>query len=207
MSQSNGCDLFWSKSIDQRGPVTQEQIETIRQRFNVAADLREVKMAPGYIVSEDGRVFSCLPCSWKQKECPRECKVIPNTSGYLMIRLHVAKKPSAQLIHRLVAMAFLDQPQPHQKVVRHLDGNHRNNHASNLAWGTQKENLQDAIRHGRTRKGMKNSNAKITDRVVVAVRILHEEGFSVQALAAFVGLNPETTRRMINKTTWGHVHD
>jgi hypothetical protein len=46
-----------------------------------------------------------------------------------------------------VALAFL-APQPGTRVVRHLDGDPANNHVSNLAWGTQSENMKDTLQHG-----------------------------------------------------------
>lgn len=44
-------------------------------------------------------------------------------------------------IHRLVAMAFIENPEPEtKKYVNHLDENPKNNNVSNLQWCTQKEN-------------------------------------------------------------------
>lgn len=51
-------------------------------------------------------------------------------------------------VHVLVLEAF-DRPRPKGAVCRHLDGNPINNHLSNLAWGTHKENTEDRKRHGR----------------------------------------------------------
>lgn len=50
-------------------------------------------------------------------------------------------------VHRLVAEAFLGA-QPPGEFVRHLDGDHENNTAGNLAWGTRSENMLDSVRHG-----------------------------------------------------------
>lgn len=44
-------------------------------------------------------------------------------------------------IARLVCEAFHGQPPPGEPVCMHLDENSRNNRPDNLAWGTQKENL------------------------------------------------------------------
>lgn len=50
-------------------------------------------------------------------------------------------------VHHLVARAFLG-PRPEGAEIRHLDGNCRNNAATNLAYGTRQENVQDSLRHG-----------------------------------------------------------
>ena len=44
-------------------------------------------------------------------------------------------------VARLVCEAFNGPPSAEKNVCMHLDENARNNKPSNLAWGTQKENL------------------------------------------------------------------
>jgi hypothetical protein len=67
--------------------------------------------------------------------------------GYLMVFLCLNGEREARTIHTLVAEAFLD-PRPPGQVVRHRDGNQRNNAATNLEWGTRGENELDKVRHG-----------------------------------------------------------
>lgn len=57
-------------------------------------------------------------------------------------------------VHRLVCEAF-HGPQPSGCVAMHLDGNPLNNRADNLAWGTQKENLnhKDFLKYCKERRG------------------------------------------------------
>jgi len=66
-----------------------------------------------------------------------------NGIGYLVITLTYGEKKSF-LIHRLVAIAFIDNPMNY-KTVNHKDGNKRNNHISNLEWCTQKQNILHSI--------------------------------------------------------------
>lgn len=200
----NGVEVFWNQSIGQRGPVTSEQIETIRADFNVQAEIRPVAVAPGYAVSADGRVFSCVPCSWS-KQCPRECSPVTTGTGYKMARLHINKKSTSDGVHRLVASAFLPPPLPEQTQVRHLDGDPANNNVANLKWGTPAENAQDTIRHGRTLRGRRNPNAKLTERTVRAARLLSEDGYSHIAIGHFLGVSSSTIDRAVNAGQWGHV--
>lgn len=75
--------------------------------------------------------------------------------GYFAIGLRGGPKRKMMRVHRLVAAAFLgpsDLP-----LVRHLDGNPKNNHVSNLAYGDVSQNAQDRTRHGRSRDSNQNS--------------------------------------------------
>lgn len=68
-------------------------------------------------------------------------------SGHLMVSLSRGDSQRSVDVHKLVMLAFVGEP-PHLTEVRHLDGNHANNHLSNLRYGTRSENLHDAVRHG-----------------------------------------------------------
>lgn len=53
--------------------------------------------------------------------------------GYLQVRLSKSGKPNALLVHRLVAMAFV-QNLNNRKQINHKDENKFNNNADNLEW-------------------------------------------------------------------------
>ena len=67
--------------------------------------------------------------------------------GYESVVLYRNKKSKAFKVHRLVAMAFLDNPNNYEQV-NHIDGNKRNNNVSNLEWCTAKQNTHHAINNG-----------------------------------------------------------
>ena len=61
--------------------------------------------------------------------------------GYYMVTLYDKKGVSHSVfVHRLVALAFLQNPNKFP-VVNHKDGNRLNNNVSNLEWCTQKYNI------------------------------------------------------------------
>lgn len=55
--------------------------------------------------------------------------------GYMKVGLTVNKKIKRCAIHRLVATAFIPNPD-NLPIVNHLDGNRSNNNVDNLEWTT-----------------------------------------------------------------------
>ncbi len=51
------------------------------------------------------------------------------------------KKNFGNLVHRLVAIAFIEKPSENHILVAHMDYDKHNNHHSNLKWMTREENV------------------------------------------------------------------
>lgn len=71
-----------------------------------------------------------------------------NGKGYLIVSLRKQGKRKNHYVHRLVAMAFVENPDS-KKYINHIDFNKHNNNASNLEWCTQKENTNHSAIHMR----------------------------------------------------------
>lgn len=80
-----------------------------------------------------------------------------NGKGYLIIGLCKDGKRKNFYIHRLVAEAFIDNPEK-KPVVNHKDYNTRNNDVNNLEWVTQKENIAHSINNMRGKKHNSKTN-------------------------------------------------
>ena len=61
------------------------------------------------------------------------------SSGYTRVQLFLHGKKRNHFIHRLVAMAFLENPN-NKTQVNHINGDKVNNKLSNLEWSTPSEN-------------------------------------------------------------------
>ncbi len=72
-------------------------------------------------------------------------QVIPR--GYLALTLRRDNQQVPQLVHRLVAEAFLGGPHPGLDV-NHIDGDKTNNCIENLEWCTREENVRHAVSTG-----------------------------------------------------------
>jgi len=64
-------------------------------------------------------------------------------NGYLYVDIYNNGKKSRKYIHRLVAENFIPNIQ-NKPMVNHIDGNTKNNNASNLEWVTAQENVKHA---------------------------------------------------------------
>lgn len=109
--------------------------------LNIKQETETGKPVPGfeklYEVSSHGRVSNYR----------KVMKFYKINSGYLCVKLTNGEAIKAFLVHRLVAAAFLPNPE-NKPEVNHIDGDKTNNHVSNLEWVTSAENKQHAHRTG-----------------------------------------------------------
>lgn len=112
---------------------------------------KEIKGYEGlYEVSSEGRV----------KSLGRKPGIMkPGLSrGYLKIGLVKDGIKSMFRIHRLVAGAFIPNPDD-KPEVDHIDGDRKNNRVENLRWMTHKENNNNPVTVQRKREASKGNKA------------------------------------------------
>lgn len=75
--------------------------------------------------------------------------------GYVRVELNHKGKAKEFPVHRLVAMAFLDNPE-HKPHIDHINTIKNDNRVENLRWVTPKENFANPITLGRWKVAVKN---------------------------------------------------
>lgn len=73
---------------------------------------------------------------------------LKNDSGYIRATLYKNKYTKVAAVHRLVALAFIPNPD-NKPVVNHKDFDKSNNNVGNLEWCTDLENVRHSHSHGR----------------------------------------------------------
>lgn len=97
-----------------------------------------------------------------------------NHRGYRMVTLVKSGEEKNFLIHRLVAIAFIPNPDD-KPFVNHIDNNRGNPNVSNLEWCTHQENTDHAVSigvikgNGGIMKGVPSANRKLTQEQVFEI--------------------------------------
>ena len=85
--------------------------------------------------------------------------------GYMVVSLCKDGRTQSASVHRLVAKAFISNPE-HKPCVNHKDGNPSNNHVDNLEWVTYAENEGHALYV----LGKRNSQAKLKPQDIPVIK-------------------------------------
>ena len=100
-----------------------------------------------YMVSSLGNVKSIVTNHGKPTDKQVTKRVRSKTCDYLYVQHWRKDKPTHKAVHRLVAEAFIPNPE-NKPTVNHLDGNKHNNAVDNLEWATHSENHKHAFATG-----------------------------------------------------------
>lgn len=125
--------------------------------------------------------------------------------GYVVVSIWLDDKMYTKKVHRLVAEAFIPNPD-NKPTVNHKDGNKENNNIANLEWATHKENIDHAIQTGlRDLKGMNSSSNIYTDETVHRVCKMLEQRVSARDIADTLNVNINLPRRILYLGKWSHI--
>ena len=111
----------------------------------VGSKWQPIKDFENYLVSNNGEV--------KSIKFGRLLFGTVKSNGYVQIHLRDCGKSKNAHLHRLVAEAFVPNPNDYPQI-NHVDGNKLNNNANNLEWTTQYLNAKHKIENGLSDRGI-----------------------------------------------------
>lgn len=121
--------------------------------------------------------------------------------GYLAMTLWRDSKGKSLRVSRLVAAAFLENPDGYDQV-NHKDGIKENNNVDNLEWCSSSQNAQHALRVGLRKSGENHSCSKLTNFQVRQVPNLLAQGFSQKYISNLYGVSYSTIKNICQGRKW-----
>lgn len=146
---------------------------------------RVITSYPNYAVCEDGRI--------KNIKTGRILRPQTLSKGYQGVRLYHKGNGKTLKVHRLVALAFIPNPDKLPQV-NHIWPDKTNNHKDNLEWCTNEDNMKHAISHGLTGKGQFQQVYSADE-----FKKLKEEGMTISAIARLYGCKRDTVYRLLKQ--------
>lgn len=173
---------------------------------------KEIKSYEGYYqVSNFGRIMAMQrvvnsknnSTSIKKQKLR---KVTTLNSGYCNIILSKDNKEKCNLVHRLVAEAFVSNPYS-KPEVNHINGLKTDNRAVNLEWVTSSENQYHSFNNSLqvSRKGEQCKCSKLKEINVVEIVNNYFNGESKISLVYRFNVHINTINRLISGRSWKHI--
>lgn len=148
---------------------------------------------PDYAVSNLGRVRRLTAMG--RYKAGSSCKGQIDSCGYHQVSLTFDGRRYFKLRHRLVAEAFIPNPQGLPEVD-HKDRDKGNNSVDNLRWIATKSNKL---------RGENTVMAKLSEADVLHIRALLAEGFKQKTLAEMYGVDQSCISNIHRRRNWAHI--
>ena len=160
-----------------------------------------------YQVSDAGRVRSVDRINsrgYKRKGII--LKLQDGNRGYKTVGLCKDGVMKSHLVHRLVAVAFIPNPE-NKPEVNHTEGNKPDNRACKLEWCTAAENSEHAVKMRLLKPplGERHPQSKLSEIDVLDIRWLRGFGVTIAALAGEYQVSTTSVRQVLTGRSWGHV--
>ena len=168
------------------------------EKMYMASNTGKIKSVNRWVVYSDGRKYFYKGI---------ERRLIGNVpDGYLRVSLSVGDKAKLFLVHRLVALAFIPNPEK-KPFINHKNGIKQDNRPENLEWATSKENVNHAFANGLMNpvKGVNSKFSKLTEAQVLIIRSLANTGLSAKDIAEQMGVGYRNVYHICNNQTWKHL--
>lgn len=125
---------------------------------------------------------------------------------YFIIKLSNEGKNKTHFVHRLVAEAFLPNPN-NLPIVNHKNSIKTDNNIENLEWVSNSENVKHAIKNKLTTicSGENHGACKYTDEDILKIRKLYKDKLSLTEIGKIMGTNKARIWEIVHRKTWKHI--
>lgn len=166
------------------------------ESYYQVSNFGRVRSLDRYINAKNGSKAFCAGRVLKQDSSGR----------YLRVCLMKSGKKKNFMVHRLVAKAFVENPN-NKTQINHKDGNRFNNKYDNLEWCTPSENVYHAYKTKLTSayKGSAHPLSKLTENDVIEIRYLREKGLVYKEIAQRYNVALTTIYAVCSGQNWGHM--
>ncbi len=154
-----------------------------------------------YIVSNKGRVKRI---SFTQRTDIEYISGTLTSHGYRVVTFTVLGKCHRTYMHRVVASAFLPNPESRPQV-NHIDGDGQNNTVDNLEWVTAQGNLLHRSRVLGKERGDNHHAATLNTQQVMLIRYLIRDGRKNREIAKQVGVPAKKISELRSRKIWSHI--
>lgn len=150
---------------------------------------------PNYSISNFGNV--------KNNLTNKELKLMRQKSGHVRIFLYNETGRNRFLVHRLVALHFIPNPDKYD-IVNHLNSNPSDNFIGNLEWTTSSGNAIHARDAGRLNPpvGIKNGMAILNDNEVLKIISLWNKGLTQKEICDIIGVSRSCVAHVTQGRRW-----
>jgi hypothetical protein len=161
-----------------------------------------------YEVSNLGNVRS-LPRTVKNRYFPGKNRSLTSQkTGYKAVTLTGKGKRITDYVHRLVAKAFIANPE-NKPAINHIDSDRTNNNVMNLEWCTFQENIDHAAKVGSFNNvGEHHPQSILTEKDVKEIRNRYKKHCRKNgsgALSKEYGVSVSNIMDVIYKKSWKEV--
>jgi hypothetical protein len=117
--------------------------------------------------------------------------------GYKRVAIMINGKLTTLKVHRVVAMAFIENVN-NKPQVNHKDGNKLNNAITNLEWVSNSENVKHAYKNGlsKPKRLHESSRCKQTKESIEAIVKLKSKGVKNQIIADLYNCSISSVKRL-----------
>jgi hypothetical protein len=165
------------------------------------AVVKVIEEFPNYTIDIDGNIRNM------KRGSKKVLSVVEDKDGYQIVGLYPEGKRKACKIHRLIALAFLPNPE-NKPQVNHKNSIRNDNRLENLEWCTPAENVRHAANQGRMSRGENNHKTKLTNsEVLVIKKHLTEKLLKITEIANLFGVKPSVISHIKSGITWSHLQE